>query len=65
MHVYFIPQGCQTLLLKESDPFHFSLGSWTISKQAKDQTHHLNKSDSLKLSEYERHLFKSKDAKLF
>ena len=29
MNVYFYPQGCQTLLLKESDPFLFSLGSWT------------------------------------
>ena len=29
MNVYFDPQGCQTLLLKESDPFLFSLGSWT------------------------------------
>ena len=31
MSVYFDPQGCQTLLLKESDPLLFSLGSWTIS----------------------------------
>ena len=30
MIVYFDPQGCQTLLLKESDPLLFSLGSWTI-----------------------------------
>ena len=30
MNVYFDPQGCQTLLLKESDPFLFPLGSWTI-----------------------------------
>ena len=29
MNVYFDPQGCQTLLLKESDPIFFSLGSWT------------------------------------
>ena len=29
MNVYFDPQGCQTLLLKESDPLLFSLGSWT------------------------------------
>ena len=29
MHVYFDPQGCQTLLLKESEPLLFSLGSWT------------------------------------
>ena len=29
MHVYFDQQGCQTLLLKESDPLLFSLGSWT------------------------------------
>ena len=29
MNVYFDPQGCQTLLLKESDPLFFSLGSWT------------------------------------
>ena len=29
MHVYFDPQGCQTLLLKESDPLIFSFGSWT------------------------------------
>ena len=29
MNVYFDPQGCQTLLLKESDPFLFPLGSWT------------------------------------
>ena len=30
INVYFDPQGCQTLLLKESDPLLFSLGSWTI-----------------------------------
>ena len=30
MNVYFDPQGCQTLLLKESEPFLLSLGSWTI-----------------------------------
>ena len=29
MKVDFDPQGCQTLLLKESDPLLFSLGSWT------------------------------------
>ena len=29
INVYFDPQGCQTLLLKESDPLLFSLGSWT------------------------------------
>ena len=32
MNVYFDPQGCQTLLLKESDPLLFPLGSWTINK---------------------------------
>ena len=31
MNVYFDPQGCQTLLLKESDPLLFPLGSWTNS----------------------------------
>ena len=30
MNVYFDPQGCQTLLLKQSEPFLLSLGSWTI-----------------------------------
>ena len=30
MNVHFDPQGCQTLLLKESEPFLLSLGSWTI-----------------------------------
>ena len=29
MNVHFDPQGCQTLLLKESEPFLLSLGSWT------------------------------------
>ena len=29
MSVYFDTHGCQTLLLKESDPLLFSLGSWT------------------------------------
>ena len=29
MNVYFDPQGCQTLLLKESEPLLFALGSWT------------------------------------
>ena len=29
MNVYFDPQGCQTLLLKESDPLLFPLDSWT------------------------------------
>ena len=28
INVYFGPQGCQTLLLKESEPL-FSLGSWS------------------------------------
>ena len=31
MNVHFDPQGCQTLLLKESETFFLSLGSWTIS----------------------------------
>ena len=31
MNVHFDPQGCQTLLLKESEPFLLSLGSWTMS----------------------------------
>ena len=31
MNVHFDPQGCQTLLLKESEHFLLSLGSWTIS----------------------------------
>ena len=30
MNVYFDAQGCQTLLLKESDPLLFSFGSWTM-----------------------------------
>ena len=29
MNVHLDPQGCQTLLLKESEPFLLSLGSWT------------------------------------
>ena len=29
MNVHFDPQGCQTLLLKESEHFLLSLGSWT------------------------------------
>ena len=29
MNVHFDPQGCQTLLLKESETFLLSLGSWT------------------------------------
>ena len=29
MNVFFDPRGCQTLLLKESEPFLSSLGSWT------------------------------------
>ena len=29
INVYFYPQGCQTLLLKKSEPLLFSLGSWT------------------------------------
>ena len=31
MNGHFDPQGCQTLLLKESEPFFLSLGSWTIT----------------------------------
>ena len=31
MNVYFDPKGCQTLLLKESEPLLFTLGSWTRS----------------------------------
>ena len=30
VNVHFDPQGCQTLLLKESEALLFSLGSWTI-----------------------------------
>ena len=33
INVYFDAQGCQTLLLKESEPFLFSLGSWTNSHE--------------------------------
>ena len=29
INVYFDLQGCRTLLLKESEPLLFSLGSWT------------------------------------
>ena len=29
MNGHFDPQGCQTLLLKESELFFLSLGSWT------------------------------------
>ena len=29
MNVYFDPKGCQTLLLMESEPRLFTLGSWT------------------------------------
>ena len=32
MNVHFDPQGCQTLLLKESEHFLLSLGSWTTDK---------------------------------
>ena len=32
MNVHFDPQGCQTLLLKESELYFLSLGSWTIRK---------------------------------
>ena len=31
MNGHFDPQGCQTLLLKESELFFLSLGSWTNS----------------------------------
>ena len=31
INVYFDPQGRQTLLLKESEPLLFALGSWTNS----------------------------------
>ena len=31
MNVHFDPHGCQTLLLKESEPFLLSLGPWTTS----------------------------------
>ena len=30
MNVYFDPQGCQTLLLKEGEPLLLSLGFWTV-----------------------------------
>ena len=32
INVYFDPPGCKTLLLKESEPLLFSLGSWTIEE---------------------------------
>ena len=32
MNVHFDPQGCQTLLLKESELFLLSLGSWTTNE---------------------------------
>ena len=31
MNVHFDPQGCQTLLLKESELYFLSLGSWTTT----------------------------------
>ena len=31
MNGHFDPQGCQTLLLKESELYFLSLGSWTIT----------------------------------
>ena len=36
MNVHFDPQGCQTLLLKESEPFLLSLGSWTTNQYHKN-----------------------------
>ena len=38
VNVHFDPQGCQTLLLKESELFFLSLGSWTKG-QFKDKLH--------------------------
>ena len=35
MNGHFDPQGCQTLLLKESELFFLSLGSWTINAETK------------------------------
>ena len=35
MNVHVDPQGCQTLLLKESEPFLLSLGSWTKKEKYK------------------------------
>ena len=32
VNVYFDAQSCQTLLLKESDPLLFCLGSWTTCR---------------------------------
>ena len=32
INVYFDPQGCQILLLKENELLLFSLGSWTMGK---------------------------------
>ena len=32
MNGHFDPQGCQTLLLKESELYFLSLGSWTINE---------------------------------
>ena len=34
MNVYYDAKGCQTLLLKESEPLLFTLGSWTTTKGA-------------------------------
>ena len=34
MNVHFDQQGCQTLLLKESEAFLLSLGSWTIKEKS-------------------------------
>ena len=39
MNVHFDPQGCQTLLLKESEPFLLSLGSWTNIKVSVAESH--------------------------
>ena len=33
MNVHSDPQGCQALLLKESELYFLSLGSWTISRE--------------------------------
>ena len=42
MNGHFDPLGCQTLLLKESELFLLSLGSWTISKIDITLTSHID-----------------------
>ena len=56
INVYFDPQGCQTLLLKESEPLPFTNGSW--NKDCSAWQDEIQKTLSQSMCNYRRYYIK-------